>query len=1066
MRTYLWRRSIGRALAIALSAATVPACVDTPDDEPPPATTAVARTVGTCGPTGFAGWSFDQGVTGWSATGTAFGNQPTYGDNVLISRTDGGSSGFRPEILDEIGGNYWKVPMRIGRVGDGYLGTYEDRSIAVTNAASTPAHQAATRFKIRGDGARGWLRSEEFVIGSDYISLMLGGGAVPRERVELLVKTASLCPAGGCFQALRTEGEYAVVAAVMPSQSSEQMRRIVLHTSELRGAMAQLRIIDDTSTDWGHLNVDDIRCDNDLTASGVAVASLSAANVLDAAGLAAVQPVSLSDFDIAYGGNLPGLFPPANTPPKPPPKPTGRLLRVEQSGGPEKLFGLADVHAHLMMELGFGGNVIFGHFTDGMGRLIDGCGGEDGHWPGFQGLEDEEVHTNVLDQFERVVNHINRGIGSNTHNQVTFEALKRAWEGGLRLVTLQATHHQPLEWLIEADRADDGRSTEDIIVIQQQIARAKQLFVDSRDSLSDPRLAFAQIVYTPAEARAVIASGRLAVLLGVETADVRTGLRYQLVRGRYAPFFAGGDSTNPEHDVDVYYALGVRQVTPIHAVNNAVGGAAMFEKMYEMAQYLSNGERFAVSTDGAPAAGEPWWRVHYESSSYYGLEALCGFFPSLFAGGDYTPFPMVWRWFGTEYRYVPSQPWCQATGIATGTNDHNDRGLELYGRRYLKRMMHYGMLIDTDHMSRITRDAVYGSLLAQVQWVARYPTLSSHSDFSDLLPAGTEEERRTAWELNEIRVAGGMVAPIPNTVGRSGTRAELDQSIGARSNRFTDCGGTADDFAAKMSYAIDRMGGRGVALGSDWNSPSSKRLPRFGYFSAYWSPLAGSPPLADSPTEANPIDGAKRSLTGVAGRACGMNPVDRGHKNGVCYDDYGQCAFDGQSSLPGNPRGQIVVRAERNVENYDVDLVSTNDWEPVPEIWRRGEVVPTSGTPDTFVAPDGTPRSNWDAPLKRWRPETLWVRNQAGPVLDEIGRPRTTVNLREERGFDINTDRLTTAGLLPDFLQELHNVGMTPEELGTLMYSAEDYVQMWERAQQSGAALEARGCLRVSGCAP
>ena len=1068
MRSSTWRAALARALAITLSGtAALVACVEPepepePGDEPPAPTTSARWGTPTCGPAGFGGWSFDGDLGGWTMTGTAFANQPTYGDNVLISRTDGGSTGFRFQIQSEIGGNYWKVPMRIGRVGDGYLGTYEDRPLAITGPWSAPWQQAQSRFRVRGDGARGWLVSDDFLIGSDQISFMLGGGAIARERVELLVATSALCPASGCIAPLRIEGGYAVVAAVTPSRSSEQMRRVVLYTDALRGATARLRIIDDSAGGWGHLNVDDVRCEDTLTGPDARVELLGPARTLDAPTLASVQPITAEDFQIAYG------YAPGVQPPPPPPLPKGRLLRVEEVATPDRLFGLADVHAHLMMELGFGGNVIFGHLTDGMGRLIAGCNGEDGHWPGYQGPIDEEVHGSVLAEFEKIGGHIVRGVGSNTHNQATFEALRRAWEGGLRVVTLQATHHQPLEWLVEADRDDAGRSTEDIVVIRQQIERARQLFPDSRDGSADPRFDFAQIVYTPAEARAVVASGRLAVILGVETADVRTALRFQIPAGRYAPLFSGGDSSQPEHDVDVYYDLGIRQITPIHAVDNAVGGAAMFEENYETAQYVSNGQPFDASADADPAwnlAGEPYWRIAYQAARLLGIEQLCPL-GGIADGGDYTPFPMVWRWHGATLSYESSQPWCVSRPYL-GETVHNRRGLSPYGRRYLKRMMHHGMLIDTDHMSRATRGDVYGSLLSQLNWVARYPTLSSHSDFADLFEDGTAEERRTRWELAEIAAAGGMVGPIPNTVGRSGSRAALDASMGARANRFTECGGSTDDYAAKLAYAIEQMGGRGVALGSDWNSPSSKRLPRFGYFAAYWSP--SGQPLVNPPTEDAPIDGARRSLAGIAARSCGANLVDRANQNGVCYDDYGWCGFDPLAlNLNGGPWwGQQVTRLERTIQLYDEDWPSDDDWDDSNETVGRLEIVPTGGTADSQLPPDGLPRANWDAPLKRWRPASLWLRDANGqPLLDALGRPRTTHDLRQERGFDINTDRLTTAGLLPDLLQELHNVGMTPEELGTLMYSAEDYIDQWERAQRAGALLDGRSCLDVDGCAP
>lgn len=50
------------------------------------------------------------------------------------------------------------------------------------------------------------------------------------------------------------------------------------------------------------------------------------------------------------------------------------------------------------------------------------------------------------------------------------------------------------------------------------------------------------------------------------------------------------------------------------------------------------------------------------------------------------------------------------------------------------------------------------------------------------------------------------------------------------------------------------------------------------------------------------------------------------------------------------------------------------------------------------------------------------------------------------RTFDFNTDGLAHVGLLPDFFADLEALGISAEDLEPLFYSAEGYVQMWERA--------------------
>ena len=49
--------------------------------------------------------------------------------------------------------------------------------------------------------------------------------------------------------------------------------------------------------------------------------------------------------------------------------------------------------------------------------------------------------------------------------------------------------------------------------------------------------------------------------------------------------------------------------------------------------------------------------------------------------------------------------------------------------------------------------------------------------------------------------------------------------------------------------------------------------------------------------------------------------------------------------------------------------------------------------------------------------------------------------------FDINIDGMAHYGMLPDFLQDLRNIGLTAEDLAPLFRSAFAYIQMWETCE-------------------
>ena len=55
------------------------------------------------------------------------------------------------------------------------------------------------------------------------------------------------------------------------------------------------------------------------------------------------------------------------------------------------------------------------------------------------------------------------------------------------------------------------------------------------------------------------------------------------------------------------------------------------------------------------------------------------------------------------------------------------------------------------------------------------------------------------------------------------------------------------------------------------------------------------------------------------------------------------------------------------------------------------------------------------------------------------------------RYWDFNLDGLANYGLLPDFLQDLRNVGINAAQMDALFESAEDYIEMWEKSEAASA---------------
>jgi hypothetical protein len=131
----------------------------------------------------------------WKATGTAFDEMPAKGDAVNRRRKDM-TSGHR--------GEYW-------------VGGYESH----------------------GDGATGTLTSVAFTVTQPFASCLVGGGSEMKTRVEI-VNAAS---------------NHVLFRVTGPDD--EKMRAVWFDLRPFAGAKIFVRLVDEATTGWGHVNFDD-----------------------------------------------------------------------------------------------------------------------------------------------------------------------------------------------------------------------------------------------------------------------------------------------------------------------------------------------------------------------------------------------------------------------------------------------------------------------------------------------------------------------------------------------------------------------------------------------------------------------------------------------------------------------------------------------------------------------------------------------------------------------------------------------------------------------------------------
>ncbi|KAL9961881.1 hypothetical protein ACROYT_G030913 [Oculina patagonica] len=153
-------------------------------------------------------FDFEDGLCGWNKTGTAFNNQPTYGDNPTARGR----------------------PYPANQQGDWWIGGYEDRP--------SPEDQPG----IQLDTPQGTLTSPFFNITGDTITFLIGGGCdINTVRAELIIGDQVVMKATGkCHQTMKRE--------------AWDVRAFV-------GQRAQFKLVDSSSAGWGHIDFDDLKGD-------------------------------------------------------------------------------------------------------------------------------------------------------------------------------------------------------------------------------------------------------------------------------------------------------------------------------------------------------------------------------------------------------------------------------------------------------------------------------------------------------------------------------------------------------------------------------------------------------------------------------------------------------------------------------------------------------------------------------------------------------------------------------------------------------------------------------------
>jgi hypothetical protein len=723
------------------------------------------------------------------------------------------------------------------------------------------------------------------------------------------------------------------------------------------------------------------------------------------------------------------------------------------------LFGFVDLHTHPFQQIAFGGDMFHGRIhsaIDEMGNVKAGersridvalksCYESHGTAPNLQGtliaipgMED---------------GHDGRGnpefIGwphwrTLIHQQMYVDWLRRAWEGGLRIVHVDVTTSHLLAGIYELAHAEllhdktPNPTTDDWNLRKQlEVAHAFVQLPDVKE--------FAAIARSPAEAREIVASGKLALVLGAELDDF----------GEFRKTLVGMPEDKMRDTIrkyihELYTKHDLRHVFPVHLADNAFGGTAIYNLMFLLGSVFETGE-------------SPRFRNAFADGVRLRVDQL-------FADSELIDFVT---------RHVPGlkdvrqKIFARLPLSGTAAIGHaNELGLTRAGEILVEELMRAGMIVDIDHMSDRAAERT-------LQIARRYtmPVVSSHTGFRELSPGAwvyvknpqngvlepkpntdigysaasrdklgvhggewlASERSRSAAQLRQVTALGGMVG-----VGTGAISSPVSWGPGDGPPRtLADCDGTTKAFAQHYLFAVEQMGGRGIALGTDFNGLAGALGPRFGtqacvtaakddirktflpaQVAAQRNPVRYANPTAHNigrfiPGPDDPTSALEAAAWGgvekfVAGRGGELGP----NKGGLERD------------AARIAHGLYLAKAGKPAPGGDL-LDKKDDVRAAHEVWNDVKAGrPSTGALQVVI------RGAWD------RYHAIVGTN---PPLQKSKSGSTD--------FDFNLDGLAHVGLLPDMLQDVRNIGLTPADLAPLFRGAEDYVRMWERIEAQKAAL-------------
>ncbi|MDO9452069.1 MAG: hypothetical protein Q7J29_04345 [Stagnimonas sp.] len=331
-----------------------------------------------------------------------------------------------------------------------------------------------------------------------------------------------------------------------------------------------------------------------------------------------------------------------------------------------------------------------------------------------------------------------------THQAMYYKWVERSYVAGQRLMVNLGTN---IEALCQFGSLTLGTKFADcndmsIGIKQLKYAYAMQDYVDAQEG--GPGKGWYRIVQSPAEARAVINEGKMAVVLGLEFSNIfGCGTKSLLGIGEVA------QCTKADIDagLEEVYKLGVRQLYLYHDINNALAGTGIFSGVVmDLLSLLQTGSFRDTYT--CPADQNQWFMQDK------GLPHFADFYTAGAVQEASLPLdnPLTNYVLQLTNGVLPVYP---------PGRQCNKRGLTDLGRYALQEAMKRGMVLDTDHASMLVKNEMIE--IAQHQTPV-YPLISVHGGHGGL-------SKQMAKDILDL---GGVIFPYnPNGVMAKSVLDEL-----------------------------------------------------------------------------------------------------------------------------------------------------------------------------------------------------------------------------------------------------------------------------------------------------